>query len=67
MIYYIENTIDERRTKIMGYFPTIEEAVDAMSECSDWFNERGTGEIYETDFGLGVKKKLVWKNGSFIN
>ena len=34
-IYYIENSVDERRTKISGYFQTEEEAREAIKECSD--------------------------------
>ena len=66
MIYYIQNTIDEWHSAIKGYFPTIEEAVEAAAKCADWFREDGTGEIYEVGFGLNAKRKLVWKDGKFV-
>ena len=48
MLYYIENTIDERASSIQGYFPTIESAIEAIAECADWWMPKGTGKIYET-------------------
>ena len=68
MFYYIQNTIDERRSKIQGYFATLDRAIDVCkTSCSDWFNEVGTGEIYEVVYGLNVKPRLVWKNGKYID
>ena len=67
MIYYIENTIDEWHSTIRGYFETLDDAIKAIAECSDWFREKGTGEIYKVGFGLNHKRKLVWKNGEYIN
>lgn len=37
MIYYIENTIDEWHSLIKGYFETLDDAIKAIAECSDWF------------------------------
>lgn len=67
MIYYIENTVSEYSSSIQGYFPTIESAIEAIAECADWWMPKGTGRIYETDFGLHAKKKLVWRDGKFVN
>ena len=67
MIYYIQNTIDEFRSTIVGYFPNLNAAVAATMECADWFRENGTGEIYEVGFGLNQPRKLVWKDGEYIN
>lgn len=68
MIYYIQNTIDERRSKIQGYFDNLERAIEVCkAECSDWFREKGSGEIYEVAFGLNIKPRLVWKDGKRIS
>lgn len=61
-IYYIENTINEFGSIITGYFSTIEDAKEALKECSDWFKPKGTGEIYFKEFGLNKPSKLVYKN-----
>ena len=60
-IYYIENTIDERATAISGYFPTLDEAKEALKNCNDWYVSKPSGCIYYVEFGLGGKKELVYK------
>lgn len=59
MIFYIENTIDERHVTISGYFPTLEAAKEGLKECADWFRPKGTGTIYKVDFGLHKHPELV--------
>jgi len=54
-IYFIENTIDEYRSKISGYFLTEDEAKDALKDCADWFRPNGTGTIYFQEFGINGK------------
>ena len=59
-IYLIENTVDEYRTKVSGYFKTYDEAYEALKECSDWWMPKGSGQIYEVSFGLHAKRKKVY-------
>ena len=61
-IYYIENTIDERSSRISGYFESLDEAKEALKECSDWFCPKGTGRIYFKKFGLNQNRQLVYEN-----
>ena len=61
-IYYIENTVDERRSRISGYFQTEEEAREALKECSDWFMSNGTGIIWFKEFGLNKQAKKIYAN-----
>lgn len=61
-IYYIENSVDEWRTKISGYFQTEEEALEALKECSDWFMPKGTGIIRFKEFGLNKTSKKIYAN-----
>ena len=61
-IYYIENSVDEQRTKISGYFKTEEEAREAIKECSDWFMNKGTGTIWYQEFGLHKPIKKIYAN-----
>ena len=65
-IYYIENTIDEFNTSVSGYFPTYDEAFEALKECYNWWQEKGTGRIYEAVMGLHGKRTCVydsWEQG----
>ena len=52
VLYYIENTIDERNTRISGYFLKSSEAVNALKSCSDWYRYDGSGTIVKKEFGL---------------
>jgi len=61
-IYYIENSVDERRTKISGYFQTEEESREALKECSNWFMPKGTGTIWFKEFGLNKISKKIYSN-----
>lgn len=61
-IYYIENTVDERATRISRYFQTEEEVREAIKECSDWFREKGTGIIWFKEFGLNKTRKKIYAN-----
>lgn len=61
-IFYIENTVDERRSKIICYCKTLDEAKEALKWCSDWYAPLGTGRIYEIGFGLHESPKLVFEN-----
>lgn len=60
-IYYIENTVNEWNTAIVGYFETLEEAKEALKECNDWWRPKGTGTIYYREFGLCKRAKEVYK------
>lgn len=61
LIYYIENTIDERRTSITAYFPTLDAAKEGLKDCADWWCPKGTGRIYSVGFGLHAKRTLVYE------
>lgn len=61
-IYYIENSVDEQRTKISGYFQTEAEAREALKECSNWFMNKGTGTIWFKEFGLNKTSKKIYAN-----
>lgn len=58
-IYYIENTIDEKRSKIVAYFETLKEAEKGLESCQDWFKPLGTGKIYFREYGLNKKSQLI--------
>lgn len=60
-IYFIVNSVDERRTKISGFFETLDEAKEALEKCADWFCSKGTGEIYFQEFGISKRRELVIK------
>jgi hypothetical protein len=59
-IYYIENSVDERTSRISGYFQTEEEAREALKECSDWFMPKGTGTIWFKEFGLNKTSEKIY-------
>lgn len=59
-IYLIENTVDEYRTRVSGYFKTYDDAYEALKECSDWFRDKGTGQIWKVSFGLHAKREKVY-------
>lgn len=50
--YYIENSVSEYRSDITAYFETLEEAKEAMKNCSDWYCDKGTGIIYFQPWGI---------------
>lgn len=58
-IYYIENTVDEKRSRITSYHATEDDAREALKKSSDWFRPEGTGMIYFQEFGIGGKRKLI--------
>ena len=60
-VYFIENTINEFATTVKGYFSTLDDAKEALKECSNWFRPKGTGRIYFQEFGLNKPTKLVYK------
>lgn len=60
-IYFIENTINEIATAVKGYFSTLDDAKEALKECSNWYRPKGTGNIYFREFGLNKPNKLVYK------
>lgn len=60
-IYFIKNTIDEYHSSISGYFPTEDEARDALKDCADWFRPHGTGTIYFQEFGINGKCEEILK------
>lgn len=60
-IFYIKNTIDEWHDDITGYFYTLDEAIKALEECSDWYRDKGTGTIYYQKFGLGKIAEKIYE------
>ena len=63
--YYIENSINEFSSAIIGYFTDLSSAKEALKECSDWYYPKGTGKIYYQPFGLikETRPKLVYARG----
>ena len=59
-IYLIENSIDERRCRVSGYFKTYADAYEALKKCSDWWMPNGSGQIYGVSFGLNGERKIVY-------
>lgn len=59
-IFYIENSIDERRSSIMGYFKTFREARAELKNCNDWYCDKDTGKIYFIKFGRYGDKYMVF-------
>lgn len=58
-VFYIRNTYNEQYTKITGYFPTFETALEALSSCGDWCRGNGTGTICFKKFGLKSEEITV--------
>jgi hypothetical protein len=54
--------VNEIRTCVSGYFETLDEAKEALKECSNWFCPKGTGWIYFKKFGLNQNRQLVYEN-----
>ena len=52
-IWYIENSIDEYRSKSSSYYPTLMECVEGLQESCDWWCLKGTGTIWFAEFGFG--------------
>lgn len=61
-IYYIETTKNEWTSGIDGFFNTLEEAKEALKECSNWYRPKGTGKIFFKEFGLNTIPKLIYNN-----
>lgn len=60
-VFFIENTIDETRSKVSAYFGSRRDALAGLSECADWFRPNGTGEIYFQPYGIGKHRILVMR------
>lgn len=60
-IYYIENSINERHTTVSGYFMSLDEAKEALKQCSDWYRDYGTGRIYKIHTGLNRRPELIFE------
>ncbi len=52
--YYIKNSVDEFRSEPSIYTETLEEAKEAIKYCEDWYDSKGTGEIYFQPTGFEV-------------
>lgn len=59
-IFYIENSIDERNSGIMGYFKTFREARAELKNCNDWYCDKDTGKIYFIKFGKYGDRYMVF-------
>jgi hypothetical protein len=44
--YYIENSVNEYQSEQTIYTETLEEAKEAIKGCSNWYCDRGTGNIF---------------------
>lgn len=54
-IWYIENSIDERRSRMTACFKTLLDACKGLWVCADWYRETGTGTICFKEFGLNSR------------
>lgn len=62
-VWYIENAIDEYRSKPSSYYPTLMECVEGLQESSDWFCPKGTGMIHFREFGREGKDFMLYSGG----
>ena len=62
-VWYIENAIDEYRSKPTYYYPTLESAVGGLMKSSDWFCPKGTGMIHFREFGMHGKDVMIYSGG----
>ena len=62
-VWYIENAIDEYRSKPTSYYPTLKEAVEGLAESSDWFCPKGTGWIHFREWGRDGKDFELYSGG----
>ena len=62
-VWYIENSIDERRSTPTSYWPTLEDAVGGLMESSDWFGPKGTGTIHHKEFGIDGNDVYIYSGG----
>lgn len=62
-IFYIENSIDEYKSKPTSYHATLMDAVEALTKSSDWFCAKGTGIIHYREFGIDGKDIEVYSGG----
>lgn len=60
-IYYIENSINDRETKMSGYFALLDEAKKALKRCNDWYRDYGIGRIYKIHIVLHRRPELVFE------
>ena len=61
-VYYIETTKNEWKSNIEGFFNTLEEAEEALKECSNWYGPQGSGKIFFREFGLNTIPILIYNN-----
>ena len=59
-VWYIKNYVDEYNQRITSYYPTLREAIEGLMESSNWFEDKGTGEIYFHEYGINGKDYLVF-------
>lgn len=57
--YEIINTIDEWRNKVSVRCVTFEKAKEKFADCSDWYRDNGTGEIYRVTLTPNFDKTLT--------
>lgn len=62
-VWYIENAIDEYRSKPKSYYPTLKDAVEGLKESADWFCPKGTGTIHFREFGINGKDIDIYSGG----
>ncbi len=66
-VWYIENSIDEYRSKPSSYYPTLMECVEGLQKSCDWHCLTGTGTICFAEFGIGGIKIDIYSGRSSIN
>lgn len=58
-VYIIVNS-EERSSYNSGYFGNIDDALEGLKECSDFWSPRGTGTIYYQPYGLHQARQTVF-------
>ena len=64
-VWYIENTVDERRSKPTSYYPSLKEAIKGLQNSSNWFCPKGTGTIYFVGYGIGAPKIQIYQKNDW--
>ncbi len=50
--YGIRNSVNEWRSEWTKFCITFEDAKRELADCNDWYNVKGTGDIYEINFEI---------------
>lgn len=57
VIYCIKKTVNEYERRITRICSTLEEAEKELKNCCDWYNSKGTGQIYKVKIDTNLEPK----------